>query len=136
MVQLYFLSILFNGIAGFLLFFGDSEKTDSFENNAKMPLSGSGHRLILGIITAIIGFLKLLLPMRTIIVGDLFPAAAGLLGGFILIFDYYREHSAKIEGSGKISQIGDVFLVYRKIAGIVLFVVTGLHFLLPYALFL
>jgi hypothetical protein len=68
--------------------------------------------------------------------GDLFPAVAGVAAGFILIFGFYREHSASMENEGKLDRIGDIFLQYKKAAGFILFAVSLLHFLFPRAVFL
>ena len=138
MIQLYFLSILFNGLIGFLLVFTDSFRGESIENSMKFSFNSGGFRLILGICAAIIGFLKLLMPVekQVPILGDLIPALAGILAGFIIIFGFYREHSSRIEREGQLDRLGDTFLRYRKAAGIALLAVAALHFLFPTALFL
>ena len=137
MIQLYFLSIVFNGLTGFLLILGDIGDGDSIKKNMKFSITGSGFRLILGILAAITGLLKLLSPMSKMpILGDLIPAAAGLIGGFILIFGFYREHSARVDNEGDFDRIGQAFLQYKKVAGIALLITAALHFLFPTALFL
>ena len=136
MFQLYLLSVLFNVICGFFLYFGDSKKTDFSEGRANFSSDKSSHRIVIGIISAVIGFLKLLRPVDTLIIGDIIPAIGGLLGGFILIFDYYKDNSARKEREGKFNKIAETFIVYKKIAGIVLFIIAGVHFLLPDFLFL
>jgi len=138
MIQLYFLSILFNGFIGYLLVIGDSFSGDSIESSMKFSLTSSGFRLVLGILAAITGFLKLLMPVekQVPILGDLIPALAGIAAGFIIIFGFYREHSSRIDYEGQLDRIGDTFLRYRKMAGIILIIVSALHFLFPTALFL
>ena len=138
MIQLYFLSILFNGLIGFLLIITDTGKNDSIESSMKISLSSGGPRLVLGIAAAVTGFLKLLSPVekQVPILGDLIPAAAGIAAGFMIIFGFYREHSSHIEKEGQLDRIGDTFLRYKKIAGIILLAVALLHFLFPTALFL
>ena len=137
MVQLYFLSIVLNGLIGFLLVFGDITEGTSTDKGIRLFFSSWGGRLVIGIIAAIMGVLKFLLPMaRPPILGDMFPALAGIVAGFILIFGFYRENSAKSDNEGNLDRIGDMFLHYKKIAGIVLLAVAVLHFLLPNALFL
>jgi membrane-bound ClpP family serine protease len=143
MEQLYFLSILLNGLAGFMLIIGNVEESSTIEKNIKFSLTGGGFRLILGIVTAIVGILKLFSPFEKLdhspgvfFLGDLFPAIVGIASGFILVFGFYREHSAKIDGEGKLDKIGDVFLRYKKAAGFVLLAVALLHFLFPRAIFL
>ena len=131
MLQLYLLSVLINGICGFFLYFGSSKKNDDNESPADTPVSKNNHRLIIGIIGVIIGFLKLLRPVDILIVGDIIPAIGGMLGGFVLIYDYYREIAAKKETEIKMSRIAETFVVYKKIIGLILFIIAGLHFLLP-----
>jgi len=143
MIQLYLLSIILNGLIGFLFILGDTAEDASPGKGFKFFFSSWGFRLVLGIIAAITGILKLLLPMpnseRTAIpiLGDFLPALAGLVAGFILIFGFYRENSARSDSAeGKLDRIGDTFLQYKKAAGIALLVIAVLHFLFPYALFL
>ena len=137
MIQLYFLSIVFNGLAGFLFIFGDAEGDDSAERGKKFAFIGSGFRLIIGILAAITGILKLLYPMMGIpVLGDLLPALAGLTAGFMLIFSFYRERSANVDSEEKINRFGEVVLHYKRVIGIALLAVALLHFLFPPALFL
>jgi hypothetical protein len=139
MIQLYLLSIILNGLIGFLLVLGDTLEGASPEKGFKMFLSSWGFRLVLGILAAITGVLKFLSPINntTPILGDMLPALAGLAAGFTLIFGFYRENSAKSGAAdGKLDRVGDTFLQNRKVVGISLLVIAVLHFLFPTALFL
>ena len=139
MVQIYFLSIVFNGLTGFLFVFADLSGGDSAQNNAKFSSISSGFRLIMGILAAITGILKLLLPMPMggmPILGDLLPAVASLTAGFMLIFGFYRERSSHVDSEEKINRFGEVALHYKKAVGIALLAIALLHFLFPLALFL
>jgi hypothetical protein len=142
MVQLYFLSIVFNGLAGFLFVFSELGSGDSAEDNAKFSSVGSGFRLVIGILAAVTGILKLLLPMGEEgkiglpILGDLLPALASLIAGFMLIFGFYRERSSHVDSEEKINRFGEVALHYKKAVGIALLAIALLHFLFPSALFL
>jgi len=139
MIQLYLLSIILNGLIGFLLILGDTMEDSAPGKGFKFFLSSWGFRLVLGILAAITGVLKLLSPISntTPILGDLFPALAGLAAGFTLIFGFYREYSAKSGGTeGTLDRIGDAFLQNKKTVGISLLVISVLHFLFPTALFL
>ena len=137
MVQLYFLSIVFNGLAGFLFFFGDLGKSDSGENGGKFSFISDGFRLIIGICAAITGILKLLSPMMGMpILGDLLPALAGIVAGFMLIFGFYRERSSDVDSGEKINRFGETILHYKKAVGITLVASALLHFFFPAALFL
>jgi len=137
MVQLYFLSIVFNGLAGFLFVFADLGEDDSAQNAGKFSFIGSGFRLVIGILAAVIGILKLLSPMEGMpILGDLLPALAGLGAGFILIFGFYRERSPHVDSDEQINRFGEIALHYKKAVGIALLAAALLHFLFPTALLL
>jgi hypothetical protein len=140
MVQLYFLSIILNALIGFLLIFGNATEGNSTANGFKLFLLSGGFRLVLGILAAITGILKLLSPMfigtKIPIFEDVLPAMAGIAAGFVLIFGFYRENSAKNDNAGNLDRIGDMFLHYKKVVGIFLLAAAALHFLFPTALFL
>jgi len=137
MIQLYFLSIVFNGLAGFLFVFGDLGGNDSAEDNKKYSFLSVGFRLIVGLLAGIVGILKLLSPYEGIaILGDLLPAVAGIIAGFMLIYGFYRERSSNVDSEEKINRIGEAVLHYKKAIGILLLAAALLHFLLPRALFL
>jgi hypothetical protein len=138
MIQLYFLSILCNSVAAYIFIAGDTEEQGSIENSLRFSLRGNTFRLILGIVCAVTGVLKLLSPSMEGIpfFGDLIPALAGFTAGFVLIFGYYREQSSVSAGEGKLDRIGDAFLKYKKGVGFILLAVAALHFLFPQALLL
>ncbi|MCL2557443.1 MAG: hypothetical protein FWE09_03100 [Treponema sp.] len=130
MLQIYFLSVLCNGLAGFVFLYGDSFGVDS-----KRPPIGGSFSLILGIAAAITGILKLLSPVRYLIIGDLLPAVAGLVAGFMLIFGYL-ESRGSMSGGDKVGQTGNALLKRKKAVGIGCLAVAALHFLFPAALFI
>ena len=140
MVQLYFLSILCNSLTAYILILGNTDESDSIEGGLQFSLHSGVFRLVLGILCALTGVLKLLSPSfdSIPILGDLVPALAGFLAGFVLIFGYYRER-ASIGASvseGKLDRIGGAFLKYQKGLGFILLASAALHFLFPQALFL
>lgn len=117
----------------------DAGEGDSIETSLRFSLRSHTFRLILGILSAVIGVLKLLSPsMDTMpILGDLLPALGGIAAGFVLVFGWYREQSSPVfEGEGRLDRFGDAFMKYRKGAGLTLLVVAGLHFLFPQAFLL
>jgi hypothetical protein len=143
MLQLYLMSVVLNGIAGFWFIFGEIGESDSVEKSMKFSFFGSGFRLILGILTALIGILKLFLPVKSVsagtgipILGDFLPALMGIAGGLILLFGFYREHKTVYNGENDLDRIGDAFIRYRKVTGFTLIVISVLHFIFPEALFL
>jgi hypothetical protein len=138
MIQLFFLSILFNGLTGYVLVSQDKWENDTIENSLKLSPRSETFRLVLGILTAVTGFLKLLSPVMesTPVLGDMVPAVLGIIGGFILAFAYYRDHAQAMDTEGNFDRIGNAFLRGKKIAGYALLASAILHFLFPQALLL
>ena len=136
MIQLYFLSILFNLVSGYLLVTDRAEGEESIENSLKFSINAGTLRLILGILTALTGLLKLLSSVEgdVPVAGDLFPALTGMSAGAVLVFSYYREQST-LETEG-VKRMGETVLKYKKWLGILAAASALLHFLFPKALFL
>ena len=141
MIQLYFLSILCNGLAGFVLFTGSDNLNDNYAETAPgIHLNTPTMHLILGILSAITAILKLLSPIPLasshgiIILGDFIPALAGLAAGLMLIFGIYRQDMSS--KAGELDRLGVSLLAFRKPIGIGLFAAAAIHFLFPQILFL
>jgi hypothetical protein len=135
MIQLYLLSILCNGIAGYLLFCEDDEKIEKLQ----IPINTPTFHLVLGILSSVTGILKLLSPIANsgrgiIIFGDLIPAAAGIIAGLVLIFGIYRKDVS--HASGELDRIGANLLTVRKPLGIGLMAAALAHFIFGEILFL
>jgi len=132
MPQLYFLSILCNGLAGYVLFTGKDNDIEI----TNISMKNSTFHLVLGIMCAVTGVLKLLSPSfdGILILGDLIPSAAGLSAGLMLVFGIYRQDmSAK---AGELDRLGVSLLAFRKPIGIALMAIALIHFLFPQTLFL
>ena len=138
MMQLYFLSILLNGLSGYFLFTGIFDESETFGEKIRLSATNPTFQLVMGILCIVIGVLKLLSPIdRFPVLGDLVPALAGVVAGFILIFGVYRKNTSSVsEASGALEKTGEKLLRYRKVFGIGLLVVALLHFIFPAALFL
>jgi hypothetical protein len=137
MIQLYFLSILCNGIAGYLLFSGNIGENDK----PQIPLNNPTFHLVLGILSAVTGILKLLSPLTlnnsgnsVLIFGDLIPAAACIVSGLIFIFGIYRGGAS--ETAGELDRIGTNLLVFKKPLGLGLMAAAFVHFVFGEILFL
>ena len=136
MIQLYFLSILCNGLCGYLLFAGSAEEEQEIAK-ARLSLNNPTVHLVLGIISAVTGVLKLIDPIKYIFFGDFFPAVAGIVGGFVLIFGLYRQNTfAMSESHRTLDGLAVTLLNLRRPIGLVLIAVAVLHFIFPTALFL
>ncbi|GHV44477.1 hypothetical protein AGMMS49546_28500 [Spirochaetia bacterium] len=136
MIQFYFLSIVFNAAAGFVLINEGTDVENSIESSLKFSFRNETFHLILGILTMVTGLLKLLssTPGDIPIIGDLFPAVTGLAAGFILLFGYYQGRSV-IEDD-KNTRVGEIVSKNRKWIGFAALIVAALHFLFPQALLL
>jgi len=140
MIQLYFLSILCNGLAGYVLFTGSDNLNDSYAETPGIHVNASTFHLVLGILSAITAILKLLSPIPLasshgiIILGDFIPALAGLAAGLMLIFGIYRQDMSS--KAGELDRLGVSLLTFRKPIGIGLFAAAVIHFLFPQILFL
>ncbi|MDR1248034.1 MAG: hypothetical protein LBK63_01915 [Treponema sp.] len=136
MIQFYFLSILFNGLSGYALISASNEDVADPEMGFRLSLQNEICRLILGAATIITGLLKILSSLRgdVPVVGDLVPALAGFLAGFVLVFEYYRGRSTlEPEHTEKIEQ---VLMHNKKWIGYISLAAAALHFILPSVLFL
>jgi uncharacterized membrane-anchored protein len=136
MIQFYFLSVLFNAAAGYVLVMDEKTQDGGVTTGPYFFLDNDTIRLILGILTLISGLLKLLSAIQGDIpvIGDLLPAIMGLIAGFILIYEYYHT---KTELELKNSEILDrILLKNKKWVGFVAVASAILHFLFPSVLFL
>jgi len=137
MLQFYFLSILLNLITGFILLFADKDDMESFQG-IKMPVIAYDEtfRLIIGILSGITGFFKLLTAVRgdVPVIGDLVPALAGLAGGFTLLYEFYRTRSSIEEDT--LPPFIQKIVSSKRYVGIACIIAAVLHFLFPTILFL
>jgi len=136
MIQLYFLSIVCNGLSGYVLY---SDDEGGQGEGFKLPLNNPTFHLVLGIMSIVTGVLKLLSPTMDglPILGDLIPAAAGIISGLVLIFGIYRKNTSTIDAAeGSLENIGSNLLRFRKPLGLGLLAVSLIHFLFPNAIFL
>jgi hypothetical protein len=136
MIQFYFLSILLNGLSGYVLVRNADEDAGALETGFRISIHNETFRFILGAATIVTGLLKILSALRgdVPVVGDIVPALAGFLAGFILMFEYYRSRSTlEPEHTEKIEQ---VLIHNKKWVGCFSLAAAALHFLLPSVLFL
>lgn len=134
MYQLYFLSIFLNLLGGGALaseviverVSGFSVIRDFFDGREKL-------KLIVGLLSILVGILKILAPVDdTPVVGDLFPALAGLFCGVALLVNYYASKS-DVPPSQRLE---DFFNRYGSIIGVAAVVFGLLHFFMPRILLL
>jgi hypothetical protein len=140
MLQFYLLSVVLNICSGFALYSEKLEdgkdKTNDVLVSLKQVFRDSTLRLVLGILTSITGFFKLVsvTPGDVPIVGDLVPALAGLALGFILLLEFSRGKSTA--PANPQSKLDLIFLHNRTTFGIIGMIVGFVHFLFASVLFL
>ena len=147
MLQFYFLSVLLNLITGLILFC--SEKNVSKEivsteevqpevqekNDVLGFMDNKNFKLVLGVLSVLVGLMKLLSVVQNDVpvIGDLLPSAAGLVGGFCILLDFYKNSSTVEMNPNKFIQFVSE---NQKAIGIFCIVVAVLHFIFPKVLFL
>jgi len=134
MLQIYFLSIAANVLAG--LASSSEYLAGRFHGFAPLHdlFQGRPYRAVLGVIAAVVGLLKLLIPFGVPVVGDLIPALAGMALGVSLVLQVVHEKAdLPPESLGGLQKAA---LTYRLPLGIAGLAAGALHFLLPQALFL
>jgi hypothetical protein len=136
MMQIYFLSVFSNILAGYTLISDNNRNTTEIRTG--FSLQDETVKLILGILSIAAGILKLLSPAEGdfLILGDLFPAITGLSAGIILCSDFYKKHSTIEEKEGKKLSILNFLLQNRKVVGFAAIAAAIIHFLLPGIFFL
>ncbi len=137
MLQFYFLSIICNLLAGYALIAeeGDDSKPSIIEG-VKTYVMDETFRLVLGVLTMIVGLFKILSVIRgdVPVIGDLFPAATGLTSGSALLYEFYKMRATVLpDNTEKFEQF---FVKNRKWIGYAAIIAGGAHFLFPTVLFL
>lgn len=132
MVQIYFLLVLLNVWAGLVLARSGLKKSLGVWDSWFVPFEHRLFRGLLGVLTFLTGFLGLIfiLPGDQIFVGDLFPSLTALLGGTILVLEYYRKESVEAP------RIEDFLVSNKIIVGVVCLTFGILHFFSPTVVFL
>ena len=143
MPQFYLLSVVSTIVAGLVLS-SDYLKTKSeFFGSFRFLQKNRSVQIVAGLITAVIGVLKLIFrsPGEDVaVVGDLLPAAAGIILGVILIGEAFRQFPKQGEAQEKVEKsvekITKRIAPYRIPVGIAGAVIGLVHFLFPQILFL
>lgn len=140
MVQIYFLLVLLNAASGLVLARAGLKRSLGPWDAWFQPFE---HRLVkglLGILTFVTGFLGLIfvLPGDQIFLGDLFPSVTALLGGTILVVEYYRKEPAPdaAEKDPQAAKLEDFLVSNKIIVGVVCLTFSVLHFFSPTVVFL
>ena len=143
MPQFYLLSVVSTVVAGLALSSDHLGKKSDFFASFRFLRQNRSVQITAGLVTAAIGVLKLIFlsPREDIVVvGDLLPAAAGIILGLILIGEAFRQHpkegSEEEKVSKSVEKVTRAIMPYRVPVGIAGAVVGLIHFLFPHILFL
>jgi hypothetical protein len=161
MLQFYFLSVLLNIGVGLILVYAQQTSADAdvpdaadLEPDESAPAGKKGlhpsrlfkgdmsfistpaFRLVVGFASVFTGIMKLLSVVHNDIpvIGDFFPALAGIAGGFALLLEYYMDASSTDLSIGE--PVRKVFIDGRRYIGIFCLFAGLLHFLFPQVLLL
>ena len=143
MPQFYLLAVVSTVVAGLALSSDYLGKKSEFFASFRFLRRNRSIQITAGLITAVIGVLKLIFRSpgeRVAVVGDLLPALVGIILGVILIGEAFRQHPAEgpeQEKVGKsVEKVTEAIMPYRVPVGIAGVVVGLVHFLFPTVLFL
>jgi len=135
--QFYLLSIVANIVSGLALSSDYLGERVSFFTGLKRLRENRIAGITLGLVTAIIGVLKLIIksPGEGIpVAGDLLPALAGVALGLFLLGEAFRQN---VEASSEaIEKASRTVFSYRVPIGIAGVAIAVLHFFIPGVLFL
>lgn len=133
MVQIYFLLVFLNVVTGLVLARSGLNRSLGMWDSWFVPFEHRMVRGLLGIATFLSGFLGLIfiLPGDQIFLGDLFPSVTALLGGTILVLEYYRK-----EQPPESPPLEDFLVSNKIIVGVVCLTFGFLHFFSPAVVFL
>lgn len=141
MVQIYFFLVLLNVLSGLVLARVGLKRSLGPWDAWFVPFENRMVKGLLGIGTFLAGFLGLIfvLPGDQIFLGDLFPSVTALLGGTILVLEYYHKEPQPSEVEAQAVQAAkfEDFLVSNKIiVGVICLTFGALHFFSPTVVFL
>lgn len=127
MIQLYFLYIVFS-VAGGVILCADmlKERTPGFSKFIDL-INTKEVKFVIGIISFLVGFFKLIFPMGWVIVGDLFPAVMAIVMGAALWLDFYKEVATI--NSELLNRADELLLQNRNLIGGISLVLALLHFI-------
>jgi hypothetical protein len=137
MEQFYLLSVVANVIAGLALSSDYLGKRVSFIGGFKSLRENKSAEITLGVVTAIVGVLKLIIksPGEDIpVAGDLLPGIVGVALGLLLLVEAFQQ---KVEASSEsIAKAQQTVFNYRAPIGITGVAIALIHFFIPGILFL
>ena len=149
MLQMYFLSIILNVLAGLILLSKKPvevtteapEKKRNLIEDMNKSLSennffqNKSFALVIAILALLTGIIKLFCVAKggIIILGDLLPALAGITAGFAILLNYYLSTATVATNLPAI--IKTIFVDNISWVGIIACAIALLHFIMPGVIF-
>lgn len=149
MLQMYFLSIILNVLAGLILLSKKPVEVTEDAPGKKMNLledmsktlsennffQNKTFALVIAILALLTGIIKLFCVAKggIIILGDLLPALAGVTSGFAILLNYYL--STATVGTNLPAILKTIFVDNICWVGIAACVIALLHFIMPGVIF-
>lgn len=157
MMQIYFLSIVINILAGLVLLKTKSASSSNplsedslIEDNTKKNkiinkintflldnelFNNKAFILVIGILSLLIGVIKFFVVANNglLILGDFLPAIFGIAGGFAILLNYYLSTASQNNKMPKFIQL--IFIDNIYFVGITCLLIAILHFIMPGVLF-
>jgi hypothetical protein len=133
MLQLYFLSVAANFLAGLTLSADWMEERFPSLSGILGALSGRRARTITGLAALLVGLGTLFVPAEPpIVLGDLFPSVVGLAVGIALLFEVFKEEALYPgDQAARAGQGPKTPSAYRTALGALGFAAAVLHYFLP-----
>lgn len=132
MVQIYFLLVVFNILAGLMLS-GEflESKLEAFKPFHDL-ISSEVFKATIGCLGTIVGFLSLFIVYEgnLIIVGDIIPAVVLIIAGLSLFIGYIVKED--FDGGSFYKWFNSIFIKNSTIVGIVAIFFGLVHFLVPF----
>ena len=139
MIQFYLLSVVLNIAGGYALCADAPAPIGEPFEGVRLFFVDRTVRLVLGILMAVTGILKLLYAIRgdLPIVGDFLPAIAGVAGGLTLLIELYNRPEHRDEAATRIPRKAEtLFMSNRAVIGTAAIITGVVHFAFPTVLFL
>lgn len=150
MMQMYFLSIILNVLAGLILLSKKQPDEITNENagkkknlledmnkslNENQLFKNKTFALVIGILALLVGIIKFFCVAKggLVILGDLFPAIMGITAGFALLLNYYLSTATTQTNLPDILKL--IFIDNIYWVGFAACAVALLHFIMPGVLF-
>lgn len=126
MIQFYFLAVAINVLVGVLLAFNNEDSSIG----KIFDVSSGIFQMVIGILSVLVGFFKLLSPVgQPVVFGDFFIVLTSFLGGGSMLVSYFSEKSTTEPTFPSI--VNTIFVENKQYIGYACILFAVLHFICP-----